>query len=534
MMKSVALAVAALDLGLAWAASTPRTGTGPEVVRHEDMVVMSDGVRLYTRAIAPKAEGKWPCVFMRTPYPRADELKVPYSLERAAKNDFVKRGYVSVVQHCRGFGRSEGLCRVYDEREDGLVTLDWIRRQSWYNGEIFLVGASYTTTVHLFYLSAEPPDVKGACLEIQTDRMFFRNYRNGCNWDFCNFNWWRYMMGREFPDAKSGAEVVRRPYRDIARRAFGRDVPRYTEQLMHETYDSFWTDDPRTDAIGHIRFPVLWKEGLYDFYIEGMTSMWERMTPEAKSKSAFVLGPGGHGGNGLVGTPLDKGTGGPGLSAVDFFDAIRRGAPETAVPVGKMVVHSIGSGGWQTNDWPRATSCRTFSFNTSGRRWTYDPNGPRIPGLAEGKSQLAWSVGSRTDATEFVSAPFAAKTAFFGRPRIRVPVRSDCEDTQFFFRLDLVTPEGAAYNLCQTISSLRHAKRAYRPGETVVLDLEFPLTAFTVNPGWAVRIDACSDGGVYVQHANVAKHWAEVLDSEVKVAHNEIVPGEVRLDLPLL
>lgn len=93
---------------------------------------------------------------------------------------------------------------------------------------------------------------------------------------------------------------------------------------------------------------------------------------------------------------------------------------------------------------------------------------------------MFWDAGSRTDATEFVSAPFAVRTSFFGCPRLRVPVRSDCEDTQFFFRLD-----------------------------------------------------ACSDGGVYVQHANVAKPWAEVLEREVKTVHNEIPSGELTLDLPL-
>lgn len=497
----------------------------------ETMVPMADGVKLYTRAIVPGTSGKFPCVFQRTPYPGADDMKVPYPASAAQGNTYVKRGYVAVTQHCRGFGRSEGFCRVYEEREDGLATLEWIRRQPWYNGEIFLVGASYTTSVHLLYLSVEPPDIKGAALSIQTDRMYFRNYRNGCNYAVCNVDWLRYMMKRQYPDARSVRSALRRPYADIAKRIFGEDVPKYTGFLMHTEYDDFWKNDPRTDVMNHIKFPVLLQEGLYDFYIEGMTSMWERMLPEWKAKSIFVLKPNGHGSKALKDTPIPSAHDDPGLSDVDFFDSIRKG--HHSLPVGKVICHSIGADAWQTNVWPAVVGYHTLNFPTGERSWIYDPRGPRIPNMADGRCQQVWQAGSRTDATEFVSAPFDREVSFFGKPCVRMPVKSDCEDTQFFVRIDLVSPEGSAWNICQTIASLRNRKPNYRPGEVVDIELEFPLTAFTVKPGWAVRLDVCSDGGVYVQHANVVKHWALVTDDEVRVAHNAIAPGEVTLKLPM-
>jgi len=509
-------------------ASALADSAGP--VAREEMAAMRDGVRLYTRAVVP-ADGKFPCVFERTPYPRGDELKKPYPAQTAAHDRFATRGYVHVVQHCRGFGRSEGLCRLYDERNDGLDTLAWIRRQPWYNGEIFLVGGSYTATVHLMYLSDEPPDVKGACLSIQTDRMYGRNYRNGCNYGWCNIGWIHSMMKREHPDARPVSEACRRPYRDIARRMFGQDDPQVTGFLMHTEEDSFWTSDPRHDVMAHIRFPVLWKDGLYDFYIEGMTSMWERMLPEWKARSVFVLQPRGHGNNALEKTPIPCTKPGDALSDVDFFDSIR-GQSRTAFPCGQVFYHSIGADTWRTNRWPRTATSRRLTFPCEGREWTYDPKGPRIPNMSEGMSQRVWEPGSRTDATEFVSPPFAAEASFFGRPRLQASVKSDCGDTQFFFRIDLVAPDGSAWNVCQTITSLRHAKRDYRPGETVALNLDFPLTAFTVKPGWRVRMDVASDGGVYVQHANVAKHWAEVTEDDVRIAHNALVAREVTLDLP--
>ena len=49
-----------------------------------------------------------------------------------------------------------------------LQHLDHIRRQDCYDGEIYPVGGSYLSTVHLSYLSEQPADVKGAVLNIQT------------------------------------------------------------------------------------------------------------------------------------------------------------------------------------------------------------------------------------------------------------------------------------------------------------------------------------------------------------------------------
>ena len=521
--------------------TTPVVTSGANAELREEMVPMRDGVKLYTRTLLPKGGGKYPVVFVRTPYAKVDGV-FACTPEKVKSDDYSRRGYARVTQHCRGFSASEGLCRPYIERDDGLDTLAWIRKQSWYNGEIFLEGGSYLTSVHLTYLSAEPPDIKGAAFSIQTDRMQRRQYRNGCNYDWCNVNWWNSMLRREFPNATLDRT---RPYRDMAVKSWGVDIPQFTGMLVHPENDAFWTSDPRDQVMSHVKFPVLWTEGWWDFYIEGMVSMWERMRPDVRAKSVFVMKPMAHGGHPLKGTPIPETKYESGLSALDFFDAIRAGRPNSKFPYGRMFYHSIGADSWRRAEWPRPSTYWRFTLSGDGRllddalprageiSWTYDPNGPRIPGLAEGKCQQAWTPKSRSDAVEFLSRPFDEEISFFGRPRIHVPVKSDCDDTQVFFRIDLVDPEGRGWNICQTISTLRHANPSCRAGDTIDLDLDFPLTGFTVKKGWGVRLDVCSDGGVYVQHANVAKPWAEVTKAEVRVARNSLVCGMATLELPL-
>ena len=149
----------------------------------EQFLKMSDGILLYTKIVLPRKEGKFPIVFMRSPYEDKTELGSS-SVDDYKDNLFVKNGYALVYQHTRGKGNSEGICVPYNERQDGLDTLNILRCMDFYNGEIYITGESYLATVHLCYLDTNPSDIKGAALSIQTDRMFFRNYRNGCCYNY--------------------------------------------------------------------------------------------------------------------------------------------------------------------------------------------------------------------------------------------------------------------------------------------------------------------------------------------------------------
>lgn len=67
---------------------------------------------------------------------------------QAASQDFelVKAGYTIVHVDQRGTGTSEGLWQVFGEREkqDSVEVLDWINAQPWSNGQIGVMGSSFT------------------------------------------------------------------------------------------------------------------------------------------------------------------------------------------------------------------------------------------------------------------------------------------------------------------------------------------------------------------------------------------------------
>ena len=100
----------------------------------ECFVTARDGVKLYTVIQLPCEQGTFPTIIIRNPY-------APDKIDFEALANENTHGYAIVSQHCRGTAKSEGVCIPYlNERNDGLDLLDWVRQQSFYNGELFLLG----------------------------------------------------------------------------------------------------------------------------------------------------------------------------------------------------------------------------------------------------------------------------------------------------------------------------------------------------------------------------------------------------------
>jgi len=142
----------------------------------------SSGVKLFTVVLLPEESKKFPTVIIRSPYVDKfeDEKEENIAIEYLnVYKEWLNSGYAVVVQHCRGRGKSDGDCIPYiNEREDGLCLQAWIRKQDFYNGELFLKGQSYLTSVH--YATAPfADDIKGAIFAIQDSERYNICCRNG-------------------------------------------------------------------------------------------------------------------------------------------------------------------------------------------------------------------------------------------------------------------------------------------------------------------------------------------------------------------
>ena len=516
----------------------PITSKNEFVTVTEAYATMSDGVRLYTRYAVPSGAQKCPAVYIRTPYDPSHN-GLAHDLQSYKDNLFIQHGYAVVLQHCRGTGDSEGECVPYQEREDGLETLDYIRSLPFYNGEIYVTGSSYLATVHLCYLSEKQEDIKGACLQIQTDRMYYRNFRNGCNYKLNNALWWAGMLKRRFPEQQR--ELVNElPYVESAKRVFGVDVPEFTEGLIHNDCDEYWTCDPRWSVIDSLDVPTLFVDGWYDFYIDGMMNMWERLPNKTKSCSSMLVGPYGHalGVRKQAEYPLEHGNL-PDDYVVEWFESIRKSAPFKYAELGMVNYYSIGADEWRVGAYPKLDS-DTVRFWLGGEAkllreeadskaftYTYDPK--KISKCyRSGDIYRAHKPGEVNGVISFVSDLFEKEERFFGKVKFSLNVSSDCEDTAFYMRLYFVDG-GESYNLTETVGSLSYLVGDYTPGERVKIELETPPIAFTVKPGMRIRVDISSESGVYLPHPNVKGHFAYVTDT--KIAHNTIYTDGSYVDI---
>ena len=269
----------------------------------EEMVPMRDGTCLYTYGVLPPEGEKCAIVLERNPYVKGASVDMP-AYARAAQGT-LKRGYAFVRQHVRGCGRSDGARFVYvDERNDGLDTLDWIRRLPHYNGEIFLSGSSYLASVHWSYLGTNPPDVKGACLQVQDVNRYNIHYRNG-NYKAALHGGWvvgEYKKKDRALKRDSAAKFTDLPLKGFTIRRLGEYVADLEETWEHPRPDDAWWMTPGVAggeyrrALPDSTIPVMIVSGFYDIYTEGIFDMWRELPSARRANCALVMDDGAHGG----------------------------------------------------------------------------------------------------------------------------------------------------------------------------------------------------------------------------------------------
>jgi len=496
------------------------------VTERIEMLSMSDGTRLYTRILLPSTQGRFPIVFQRTPY---GETHRSWQSENCLP--YLRRGYALVQQHVRGSGRSEGaMMRTYCERQDGLDTLALLRSMPFYNGEIYLAGESYGATAHLCYLATRPPDVKAAALGIQQDHMYTYRYRNGCCRDWCSLRWNLARLQRPYPHQRPWQDVLQRPFKKIMERAVGEDIPAFTAMLLNDTYNDYWQSQENDRVAEHLQIPLLLTDGWFDLYVPGMFHMWQRLPQETRCRSAFAVGPWGHS---TRLTECDYPLEDPNLPddlVPAFFDHVRLGS-ESPLPLGMVTWHNITGGQWKSGLPPTQEQRLYFSAdgtltNSPGpqgeQSYRYDPELPL--NFYRHNSFSRRPTKTPEGVLTFLSESAQADAEVCGPIRWHMTVKTDCADTAFFLRLYIEEADGTAWNLTDTITSLTHQKPDYAAGDLCSIAVETPPIGFLWKKGCRLRADISSHSDLYVPHANVRGHWAQV--TQTRTARNTVLLDE--------
>ncbi len=504
---------------------------------------------LFTVTLTPDKVGTYPIVVVRTPYvdgyENTDEEIIMADYLREYM-ECLKRGYAVVVQHCRGRGKSTGDCIPYiNEREDGLNLLDWIREQSFYQGEIYLKGVSYLTSVH--YATAPfADDIKGAAFGVQDCERYNICYRNGFLKKALHCEWYVGMYKAKSKLKKNCTEGTFEmlPLSDFSKTVFGESAEDFDMMLKAPNRDNeFWNtryggSDAR-NAIRDAKIPILCTTGLFDIYTGGVFDMWNSMSEETRNKSALIVSAYDHGDscdteNSMI-FPKGKKVEQFGENyEIDWFDEIRNNESYPFAR-GKVTYYSLFENKWMTDDFADSESFMDLTLGNTKETYLYNPFAPaRFRGGLScnfGGSVFQDRPNSRYDIISVYTDKFEKDIFVKGKMSAKLTVLSDCEDTCFYIRISIEKERGDL-GLRDDITSICYQLGDYKKNTEVELSFNFDEIAFLIKKGERLRVDISSaDAAHYVRHTNNKGLYSE--QTTAKVAHNTVDLSKSVLKIPV-
>ncbi|MBR2453774.1 MAG: CocE/NonD family hydrolase [Clostridia bacterium] len=500
-----------------------------------------NGESFFTAILLPEKNGRFPTVLCRSPYVSAavdmpeEEIVQKYLL---SYENWLRRGYAVIFQHCRGQGKSTGAFIPYvNEREDGLALREWIRSQSFYNGELFLLGASYSATLHYATAPFED-DIKGAVLEVQDTERYRLWYRNGqmrkghANWHFKLYKA-KCKLNKTFT-MRSFSEL---PLKNLSERVLGERAEDFEQMLTaYSPENEFWNTRfggcDTKGATDDTSIPILLTTGYNDFYVGGVFRMWHSMSAKAKERCALLVSPYDHG-DGYSkerGLFFDCGKRSEAFGdtyRIDWFDNIRSGAP---LPYKKGVItyYRAFENRWESDFYASPTEDMALTLGTDTATFIYDPLDP--PSFsAEG--ELQEKLSARSDVISLYTTPLDKDVFIKGQMKAVLTVSSSCPDSSFYVSISIKKPQGD-YVLRHDITSLSYLLGDYTENDAVTLNFCFDEHAFLLKKGESLRVDISStDNNVYVSHTN--KKGPYYLQTESDIAVNKVYLDRSQLFLPI-
>ena len=499
----------------------------------EVMVPMRDGVKLATNVFLPAGEGPWPVVLSRTPYGKGRAKD-----REKQEAEYLKRGYVRIVQDCRGKFDSEGAYRAFiDDMEDGYDTVEWAAVQSWSNGKIGMTGGSALgITANHAAMSGAPHLICNVVVVGHGSSYHYSGYPGGVFLKNLNEEWLR----------RQGVPPT--------------DVPR----PIHRVYDDSFRQRDIEHYYSKMKTPTLNIGGWYDIFSQGnidcFMGLQERGAEPAKGNQKLVMGAFGHGRlAGDLKYPADSGRQDPELS-FRWFDHWLKGIDngverEPAVRyymMGDTFDPAAPGNQWRTSDyWPPKSDITPYYLNAGHKLSTAAPRGdasasdladafvydPKDPVPTIGGNNLNMELGpmdqrkvsGRSDVLKYETDPLTAAVEIAGPVIAELAVSTDAEDTDFTVKLVDVYPNGYEALLLDQACRLR-----FREGVNKMVRVEkdkiYPVkvnlwsTAVVFNKGHKIAIHVSSSNSPrFEAHSNTWEPLASY-DKSVK-ARNTVHHG---------
>jgi putative CocE/NonD family hydrolase len=490
-------------------------------VEHGVAMTTPDGVVLRADIHRPCALAKAPAVLVRIPFSAGLKNELGAG---ALAHYWAARGYNAVIQGTRGRYKSGGTYYpLRNERADGIATLEWLKRQPWFDGRVATWGASaygYTQ-----WAISDQKDLRALNIQIASSRFGAMFHQGGAFALESALYWALYSRGAV--DVAPSNEMIDRgvngwPLIEADDRS-AENVPFFDDWLTHAPGDKYWQEIDGVDRARKVAAPVLLMAGWIDPFLstqlQDFITIRREAPPQVAAGSRLIVGPWTHADTIRFPDGATPGEYRPATVApsIPWFDHHLLGRPLPASLAAPVQIYVMGENVWRAEqEWPLArakaaafyfASAASGADRQAGRllveapkqtepplTYAYDPNDP-VP--TRGGAMLGWRAGikeqndveARADVLLFTSDPLPADIEVTGPVSALLYVGTSARNTDFTVKLVDVHPDGKAYNVTDGI-----LRRSYPAGASSATEItvEMAATSMLFRAGHRLRVEISS------------------------------------------
>ena len=557
---------------------------------HDLMCPMRDGVELSTDVYMPAEGGPFPTILQRTPYDRGNEMafSVPNVIYLA------QRGYAVVVQDVRGRYDSQGDWYPFiNEAEDGHDAVEWVAKQSWSNGDIGTIGASYFGLTQWQMAQGGSRHLKASAPRVAYSNVYHNwVYTGGAFQLAFNLSWSSSMSTRTsrrnymwLPNEIHLSTLLWHLPLITSDEAGGRTIRHWKDWIDHPTYDDYWRSmRPVEEHYSEMEVAAYSQAGWFDVFLQGSLNNFMGMTkhgktPETRRNQKIIVGPWIHslgelGGESRIGD-IDFGPNAlVDLKAeeVRWFDHHLRGIDDGIGSEPRVKVFVMGANRWrEADDWPIPGARNTpFYLHSEGHAnsllgdggldttapeqepsdgYSYDPLHPVMTlggSTCCSEQSLAVPMGPRDqrpneyrqDVLVYTGPVLETELEVTGPVKLVLYASSSARDTDFCAKLVDVFPDGYAMNVAEGILRARYRDSweqptLMEPGAVYKLEIDLWSTSNAFLPGHRVRVEVTSSNFPHFDRnpntGNAFGQDAEMVKADQTVFHDTERPSHILL-----
>lgn len=514
----------------------------------DSRVPMRDGVTLETIHYAPKIAGAHPTILMR----------VPYGLRGFATvaEVYAERGFHVVLQACRGTGRSGGeFDPLAHERTDGLATLDWIKKQPWFDGRLGTSGPSYLGYAQWAICDALP---KVSAMSTKVTSAEFKSVvlPGGAFHLGLWLSWLQTVEGlRANPlliaqrmwsgsiDRRTWRASMKLPLADADKRVTGRTIP-FWRRWMNDAIgnDKFWEAIDHTHRLGPRTPPNHFISGWYDFMIDQLLRDYGTLL-DSGHIPYLTVGPWVH-----VSTELHKQS----IRETLIWMRAHLIGDRVGLREKPVRIHISGLEEWREFDayppgiadtqiWhihPAGVLSPRPVKNSAPDTYRYDPSRP-TPNI--GGAIFAFTgagpvdnakLEARSDVLTYTSEALFNRITIIGNVRVTLYARASLPNADFFVRLCDVDEKGVSTNICDGLIRMTSAAPAV-PDDIWKLNFKLHATAHCFKENHRLRLIVASGAHPrYARNTGTDEPLGEavtLVPADIEIFHDPRRPTTIHL-----